>query len=119
MKCPGATSTSNYDWDSLIPEELRILRPDVVGTQGRPAKDAILKSFVVQRRVSRDVESGADYVLDARYETGLIELERGRQMSLWLQTHHPGDYGRFNPQRVHCWPLYAEEVSRFWRSRRG
>ena len=102
----------------FIPEELRILKPDVVVTQGHPAKEAIRKSFDVRGHVSRDVVS-AHYIRDAHYETGLIELEPDGHMFLWLQTHHPNDFGRFNPQRVHCWPLYAEEVGRFWRSRRG
>ena len=103
----------------FIPGELRILKPDVVVTQGGRAKDAILRSFAVQRHVVRTIESAPRFRLKAHYETGLIELEPDMKKSLWLQTYHPSNFGHFNPQRAHCWPLYAEEVGRFWRSRRG
>ena len=88
-----ADSTLFENCRRFIPGELRILKPDVVVTQGRPAKDAILRSFGVRRHVSRDVGSGAHYLLDAHYETGLIELEPDGQTSLWIQTHHPNDLG--------------------------
>ena len=101
----------------FIPGELRILNPDVVVTQGRQAKDAILKSFAVRRHVARTIESAPRFRLDAHYETGLIELEPDVKTSLWLQTYHPNNFGCFNPQRTHCWPPYAEEVGLFWRSR--
>ena len=100
----------------FIPGELRILSPDIIVTQGKPAKKAILKSFPVRRRVVRTVESAPRFRLDAHYETGLIELASDVRASLWLQTYHPTNFGRFNPQRTHCWPLYVEEVGRFWRS---
>ena len=100
----------------FIPGELRILNPDVVVTQGDRAKDAILKSFAVRRHVVRTVESDPRFQLDAHYETGLIELKPDLKTCLWLQTYHPNNFGRFNPQRTHCWPLYAEEVGRFWGS---
>lgn len=111
-----ADSTLFENCRGFIPGELGILKPDVVVTQGGPAKDAILRSLAVRRHVRRSVESGARYRRDAHYETGLIELEPDGQISLWLQTYHPNEFGRFNPQRAHCWPLYAEEVGRFWRS---
>ena len=100
----------------FIPGELRILSPDIIVTQGGRAKDAILKSFAVRRRVVRIVESAPRFRLDAHYETGLIELGSDVKTSLWLQTYHPNNFGRFNPQRTYCWPLYAEEVGRFCRS---
>ena len=111
-----ADSTLFENCRSFIPEELRILMPDVVVTQGGRAKDAVLKSFAVRRHVLRSVESGPCFQLPAHYETGLIALGPDRETSLWLQTYHPNNFGSFNPQRVHCWPLYAEEVGRFWRS---
>ena len=93
----------------FIPGELRVLSPDIVVTQGGPAKDAILEGFDVGQHDVRAVNG-------AHYETGLIELEPGTRRGLWLHTYHPGNYGRFHPQRTHCWPRYAAAASRFWLS---
>ena len=103
----------------FLPDELRILKPDVVVTQGSQAENAILRSFAVRRHVVRTIASAPRFRRDAHYETGLIEIGPDMMTSLWLQTFHPSNFGHFNPQRAHCWPLYAEEVGRFWRSRRG
>ena len=97
-----ADSTLFENCRRFVPDELRILQPDVVVTQGGRAKDAILKSFAVRRHVRRTVESGARFRRDAHYETGLIELESDGQTALWLQTYHPSNFGHFNPQRHHC-----------------
>ena len=112
-----ADSTLFENCRRFIPGELRILNPDVIVTQGGRAKDAILKNFEVRRRDVRTVESDPRFRFDARYETGLIKLKPDSKTCLWLQTYLPNNFGRFNPQRTHCWPLYAEEVGRFWRSR--
>ena len=93
----------------FIPEELRLLSPDIIVTQGGPAKDAILKGFDVPQHDVRTVNG-------AHYETGFIELEPESKRALWLHTYHPGNYGRFHPQRTHCWPLYAKVVGGFWLS---
>ena len=100
----------------FIPGELALLSPDVVVTQGGPAKTAIVRSFPVRRHDQRAVRSGS-YVYDAHYETGVIELGPAMNPCLWIQTYHPNNYGRFQPQRRYCWPLYAEAVGRFWGSR--
>ena len=100
----------------FIPRELSVLRPDIVVTQGGWAKTAILKSFDV-RRHREELLHVSGYARPALYDTGRIELEGHAGEVLWLHTYHPGNYGRFGPQRAHCWPLYAEAVGRFWRSR--
>lgn len=114
-----ADSTLFENCRRFIPGELRLLNPDVIVTQGGPAKDAILKSFSVRQHVVRKFDSDARFRLDAHYETGLIELKSDLKACLWLQTYHPNNFGSFNPQRAHCWPRYAKEVGRFWRSREG
>lgn len=114
-----ADSTLFENCRRFIPGELRILKPDVVVTQGRPAKDAVLKSYGAQQHDKRTVESDRRrFKRDACYETGLIEIEPDEKLCLWLHTFHPRDFGRFNPQRAHCWPLYAEDVGRYWRGSR-
>ena len=99
-----------------IIDELRILAPDVVVTQGDAARKAILSKFCPRPHDVRTIES-PEFSLNARYETGLIELVPGVKSFLWLHTYHPNNFGRFNPQRRYSWPLYVEEVGRFWRSR--
>ena len=100
----------------FIPGELDLLSPDIVVTQGGPARTAILKSFSVRPYDVRAVDSPG-YTYGARYETGVIELRPGAKRLLWVQTYHPTNFGRFQPQRRYCWPLYVEAVGRFWRSR--
>ena len=76
----------------FIPGELSILSPDIIVTQGKQAKKAILKRFVVRQHDVRAVDSPG-YVYDAHYETGVIEVESGTNECLWLQTYHPGERG--------------------------
>ncbi len=101
----------------FIPGELRVLKPDVIVTQGKWAEKAIRMNFSVQQHDCQRIETAPRYKRDAHYETGLIELEPDGKTALWLRTYHPNNFGYFNPQRNHCWPLYAEKVGRFWRSR--
>lgn len=103
----------------FLPGELRVLKPDVCVTQGDWAKKNLRRSFDVRQHVKRTVKSDRQFQRDACYETGLIEFEPDGKTFLWLHTFHPSNFGSFNPQRVHCWPLYAEEVRRHWcRSRK-
>ncbi len=101
-----AYSTLFKNCRRFIPGELRVLSPDIVVTQGHWAKDAVLRGFDVRQHDVRTVNG-------AHYEAGFIEAEPGAKRALWLHTYHPGNYGRFHPQRTHCWPLYAEAVGRF------
>ena len=66
----------------FIPEELRLLSPDIIVTQGGPAKDAILKGFDVQQHDVRTVNG-------AHYETGFIALEPETKRALWLHRVNP------------------------------
>lgn len=88
-----------------IPGELRILNPDIIVTQGGEARDVIVKELHLLKRDPRDIEG-------ARYETGIVQLTPNKQ-ALWLQTYHPNNYGRFHPQRKHCWPHCAQAVQEF------
>ena len=117
---PGRRQADNTLFRScrrFIPGELRVLRPDIVVTQGGPAKAAILGSFDVRCHFVRTTPVSG-YKRDAHYETGIIEIEPRKKEALWVQTYHPNNFGHFNPQRAHCWPLYAKAVREFWRDRR-
>lgn len=122
-KCtPNKPGTANTDprlfekCRRFIPGELRVLRPDIIVTQGNWAREAILRSLEVREHVVQRVDA-PDYKHDAHYETALIKVEPGTDSCLWLHTHHPRAFGHFNPQRVHCWPRYAKEVGRFWQTK--
>jgi uracil-DNA glycosylase len=86
----------------FIPEELRILAPDVLVTQGHEARRIVAKDLPLLMHDVREVKG-------ASYEAGIIQLTAAKQ-ALWLHTYHPNNYGLFHPQRKHCWPLYAELV---------
>ena len=89
----------------FIPGELAVLQPDIIVTQGDEAKKVIVQACRVVKHERKDVEGAA-------YETGLLDLVPGKQ-TLWLQTYHPNNYGKFHPQRKKCWPLYVEAVKQF------
>ena len=114
---PGRAQADRRLFDNcrrFIPGELRLLSPDIVVTQGDWAKTAIQESFDVRRHDVRRLRARG-YANKALYETGCLEV--ASDDVLWLHTYHPGNYGQFGPQRKRCWPLYAEAVGRFWRSR--
>ena len=91
-------------------ELLRLLCPDIVVTQGKDAKKAVLKGFGgVQQHEKRLVAATRNRYGD--YERGIIES--GPWRALWLQTHHPRHVPGFYPQHEACWPLYAEAAHRF------
>ena len=94
----------------FVPGELGLLRPDIVVTQGKDAKEAVLKGLGgVQQHEKRLEPATRNRYGD--YESGIIES--GPWRAFWLQTHHPRNARGFYPQYEACWPLYAEEAHRF------
>ena len=96
----------------FVPGELRLLRPDIVVTQGKDAKEAVLKcpGGVKQHEKRSEVAAGNRYG-PGDYESGIIES--GPWRALWFHTHHPRNARGFYPQYESCWPRYAEEAHRF------
>ena len=80
--------------------EMRILRPDVLVTQGAEARRAIESQFDV-------VHSSKTHC-----EHHVIAIDRDHQ-SIWIPTYHPRNYGRFWPQKSEYWPIYVQAVGRF------
>ena len=116
---PGSANTDPRLFEKcrrFIPGELGVLRPEIIVTQGNWAREAILKSLELREHVVQRLDAPG-YKRDAYYETALVKVEPGTDSCLWLHTYHPRDFGRFHPQRVHCWPRYAKEVGRFWRTK--
>ena len=76
--------------------ELEVLRPDVIVTQGKFAKDAVCASVDCPPREVHDINH--------------LRLA-GREV-LWLPTYHPRAFGPFNQQR-RLWGTLAESVADF------
>lgn len=91
---------------TYLPQEISILAPDILVTQGGEAKKSIL--------------SICDKVGRAYDEFARIVVIGGRSM-FWLHTHHPANYGAFNRQRdfdrdsqtARGWERYARAISRY------
>lgn len=96
----------------FVPGELRILCPDIVVTQGKDAKKAVLIGFGgVEQHTKRPVQATGGRYGPGEYESGIIES--GPWRALWIHSHHPRNARGFYPQYESCWPLYAEEALRF------
>lgn len=86
-----------------LPGELRILQPDVVVSQGSPAKRAMEQFNVLEPRL-RTTDG-------LRCEATVVRI--GPKNALWIPTHHPSAYGVFWPQKKTCWRLYVDAVATF------
>jgi len=97
----------------FIPEELKILEPEIIVTQGKWAKEAICRSrrYTIQEHICKHLDANG-YRNPALYETGEIELG-SESRALWISTYHPTNYGHFYPQRARCWDCYAAAVKEF------
>ena len=77
-----------------IPEELRILRPDILVTQGAQARRVIEMGFQVLRN-GAELPCAASVICCADREV------------LWIHMHHPSSWGPFWEQRKTCWQSFA------------
>jgi hypothetical protein len=84
-----------------IAEEIGILRPDILVTQGKEAREA------VELEVHR-LKAGTEAC-----EYAILETSPG-QRAIHFATHHPR-YGGFWSQRGACWPAYAAAAVTFMR----
>lgn len=82
-----------------VGDEVVILKPDILVTQGKFARLAIEHSFNV-------TESVVDNCLCSHVNL----LMEGRPV-LWFHTYHPRNYGLFNKQRRECFGKWVEIVS--------
>lgn len=89
-----------------IGEELGILRPDVLITQGKPAFDAV-KDAISQKKVTVSRSVAWSELENGVYRTLHI---KGREV-LWFPTFHPRN-GRFFPQKQQYWGKWSALVQR-------
>ena len=90
-------------------EELRILQPDILVSQGAEARKAVEDLFrhaSFQRLESEGAKGGL----------GVLEGLNDRN-TLWIQMHHPSAYGLFHKQKQQLWPRYVESARRFMETR--
>ena len=90
-------------------EELRILQPDILVSQGAEARKAVEDLFrhaSFQRLESEGAKGGL----------GVLEGLNDRN-TLWIQMHHPSAYGVFHKQKQQLWPRYVESAKRFVETR--
>jgi len=88
-----------------IPEEIRLLRPDVVVTQGKFGRDAIEGAFPIVRRLPHPKRP--------EYAAEFLHLD-GREV-LKFSTYHQNNYGEFNREKSDAYPWYLEVAREFLR----
>ena len=97
----------------FIPKELRILKPDIVVTQGNWAKVAICKSFTVQKHVKcsiekcRQIRKGTLTTRPASSNLSRVGAPSG------FRPTTPTPSGTSIRSTKHCWPLYAKAVGQW------
>lgn len=82
-----------------IGPEIRILRPDILVTQGKEARHAVEQHFA-------DIDGGESMSDDEVCRYHIIETAPNNR-TVWFATHHPHN-PRFWAQSRECWPLYAK-----------
>jgi hypothetical protein len=92
---------------SFVPGELEILRPDVIVTQGAPARQVVEAGL-------RSLSTRRDVIDGVPCEMSLVQC--GDKPALWLPTYHPSAYGHFWKQQKACWNAYELAVVRFVQS---
>ncbi len=93
-----------------LDEEIEILEPNIIDTQGAEAKKAI------KLLLDGEVNRVDDFAAIIKFKTNKI---------YWLHTYHPNNWGAFNKQRIPNkqdrsaigWTRYAESMFKFINSR--
>jgi hypothetical protein len=80
-----------------IAGEVKILKPDILVTQGKWAQIAVEESFDV---------SDASNSEPCSYK--MVQI--GERQTIWIHTFHPSNYGKFNKQRRECFEAWAELI---------
>ena len=94
-----ADSTLFENCRRYLAGEMRVLRPDIIVTQGNQAKWGVKSIATIQKQIDA-------FACVIRFD--------GRVL-FWLHTYHPAAYGKFNAQRDRCkgWERYSKEIKEF------
>ena len=90
---------------TFIPGEIRILKPDILVTQGDYARDAVNVAFEAKSRQAAPGGTG-------ECKAEILWLSE-TQRAIWLHTFHPSAYGHYWHQKNTCWPYFAKAVAEF------
>jgi hypothetical protein len=90
---------------AFIPGEIRILRPDILVTQGDYARDAVVGAFEVEAQLAGPKGS----VLCRATILRVTPTQR----AIWFHSYHPSAYGLYWRQRNSDWPFFARAVAEF------
>ena len=104
-----ASETLFRNCRAFIPDEIRILRPDILVTQGDYARDAVSGAFEVE---SQQVGAG-----DAGACRATILRLTPTQRTIWFHTYHPSAYGLYWREKNSCWPFFTDAAVEFLRDR--
>jgi len=80
-----------------VGEEVVILKPDILVTQGNWAKVAIEQSFDTPQFPNKQLCSHVQFLME-------------NKKVLWFHTYHPSNYGQFHQQRRDCFERWAKII---------
>jgi uracil-DNA glycosylase len=106
MNNPGNRQADKRLFDNCrdyIPGEIKLLKPDVLVTQGDYALVAISSNF-------------RHKVVGNQKKCGHAVLTDGDRDVLWFHTYHPSSFANFHQQKPN-WPKWGEMVHEFYRER--
>jgi hypothetical protein len=105
-----------------LADELAVLNPDVVVTQGAPAKDALRASTMPISNWAACQEGCAlpkpRAIRDCHGRSHVVRL--GGRRTLWIETYHPNQgQGLFSKEGGPSWDCYAAAMRSFVRNDRN
>jgi uracil-DNA glycosylase len=83
----------------FVSEEVSILNPDIIITQGLEAHYSLKNKFPKLENVANVFQNGLS-------EVSVIVINN--HPVLWIRTYHPGSWGKFNKVTMESLPAYAK-----------
>lgn len=112
VKCcvnnPGNKKADNRlfkNCKNFVPQEVEILNPNIIVTQGNEARQTIADRY--------ETHDSSDYLCDTSLPKEVRIINVNNHPVLWIHTSHPRNYGPFNKVNYKNYDLYAEITSKF------
>lgn len=99
----------------FISDEIKILTPDILVTQGGWAKLAAADKF---ETLPLEESLKPDSLDEKTLNCPVHVLRINNKKVIWIPTHHPRHFGAFWPQRSKCWDYWGDIVLEFIRENR-
>jgi hypothetical protein len=90
---------------SFVPQEVEILNPNIIVTQGNEARQTIAEHY--------KTHDPSNYLINLSLSNELKILYMNNHPVLWIHTFHPSNYGQFNKINYKNYNLYAEIAFKF------